>query len=85
MPNFTAETDIEVDEFLSECSDSEIKEAIDFLIEEGHLNDATVIENNTTSNHEGDFISKLRDLSLKYYSMSNEDIVQIEELHKRYC
>jgi hypothetical protein len=42
MPNFTAynvdvDLDIDVDDFLSECSKREIKEIIDALIEDGHL------------------------------------------------
>ena len=92
MPNFTeygvevdVDLDISVNEFLSECSSTDIKEMIGALIEDGHLTGLSLIENNTISNNEGDFISKLRDLSSKYYSMSNEDIVQIEELHKKYC
>ena len=92
MPNFTeygvevdVDLDISVNEFLSECSSTDIKEMIGALIEDGHLTSLSLIENNTVSNNEGDFISKLRDLSSKYYSMNNEDIVQIEELHKKYC
>ena len=42
MPSFTAynvdvDLDIDVDDFLSECSSREIKELINALIEDGHL------------------------------------------------
>jgi len=37
MPDFTAEIDIDPDEFVSECSSSEIKRLIKVLIEDGHI------------------------------------------------
>jgi len=40
MPYFYSDTevDISIDEFLSECDSGDIKELIDALIEDGHLN-----------------------------------------------
>jgi hypothetical protein len=37
MPEFVAEIDIDPDEFVSECSSSEIKQLIKALIEDGHI------------------------------------------------
>lgn len=37
MPEFAAEIDIDPDEFVSECSSSEIKQLIKALIEDGHI------------------------------------------------
>jgi len=38
MPYFTPDDlDIDVDDFLSSCSSSEIQQVIDYLIEDGHL------------------------------------------------
>lgn len=37
MPEFAAEIDIDPDEFVSECSSSEIKRLIKVLIEDGHI------------------------------------------------
>jgi polyhydroxyalkanoate synthesis regulator phasin len=38
MPEFSTYIDLEVYEFIDECSKSEINELIDELIERGHLN-----------------------------------------------
>ena len=92
MPNFTeygvevdVDIDITVDEFLSECDSGEIKEVIDSLIEGGHLSINSFSNNRKMSINESDFAQKASDLASKYYSMSNEDIAAIEELHKKYC
>jgi hypothetical protein len=37
MPEFAAEIDIDPDEYVSECSSSEIKQLIKALIEDGHI------------------------------------------------
>lgn len=39
MPEYTAEIDIDPSEFVSDCSSSEIKELIEALHEDGHLED----------------------------------------------
>jgi hypothetical protein len=92
MPRFTeryvevyVDIDVTVDELLSKCTQSDIKDLIKALKEEGHLNTDSLVESDIVSLHEGEFISKLSSLSSKYYSMSNEDIEKIEELHKKYC
>jgi hypothetical protein len=43
MPEYTAEIEISPDEFLSDCSSSEIKEIIEALIEDGHIQPHQVI------------------------------------------
>jgi hypothetical protein len=43
MPEYTAEIEINPDEFLSDCSSSEIKEIIEALIEDGHIQPHQVI------------------------------------------
>jgi hypothetical protein len=43
MPEYTAEIDISPDEFISDCSSSEIKEIIEALIEDGHIQPHQVI------------------------------------------
>ena len=43
MPEYTAEIEISPDEFLSDCSSSEIKEIIEALIEDGYIQPHQVI------------------------------------------
>lgn len=43
MPEYTAEIEVSPDEFLSDCSSSEIKEIIEALIEDGHIQPHQVI------------------------------------------
>lgn len=77
--------DITIDEFVDGCDSRELGELIERLIDGGHISSASLIETGTVSLLEGEFISKISDLSSKFYSMSNEDIEKIEELHKKYC
>ena len=92
MPSFVeygvevdVDLDITVDEFLSECSSREIKELIDALIADGHLSAHSLSNSVVLSLNESDFAKKTVDLASKYYSMSNEDIQIIEDIHKKYC
>ena len=44
MPSFYVDdVDIDVDEFISACSKSEIKELIDFLVDDGHIKKDAVL------------------------------------------
>jgi len=43
MPEYTAEIEVSPDEFISDCSSSEIKEVIEALIEDGHIQPHQVI------------------------------------------
>jgi len=92
MPSFVeygvevdVDIDITIDEFLSECSSREIKELIDSLIKDGHLSGHSLSNSGVLSLNESDFTKKTVDLASKYYSMSNEDIKIIEDIHRKYC
>lgn len=92
MPNFTqygvevdVDMDIDVNEFISECSPAEITKLIEALIKDNYLTVSSFSKIGSMSVNEADFAQKLNELSLKYYSMNNEDIEKIEELHKKYC
>lgn len=37
MPSFYTDVDVDVDDFVGSCSESEIKELIECLVEDGHL------------------------------------------------
>jgi len=43
MPEYTAEIEVNPDEFISDCSSSEIKEIIEALIEDGYIQRHQVI------------------------------------------
>lgn len=85
MPYIDVETefDLSVDEFLSECSSNEIRELIDALIEDGHIPPITKGGTNLTFNHKI-FNDSMIELSSKYLSLSNEDLITLENLFKKY-
>jgi hypothetical protein len=63
MSWITLDVDIDIDEFLSNCSKKDIKYIIECLIEDGHLNQEVLKENLKVSeqNHEWDnVIQKLQ-------------------------
>lgn len=91
MPNFTAynvdvDLDIDVDDFLSECSKREIKELINALIEDGHLAKHPLLPGHEEkwSKMEEEFVDKLRTISSKYYQMSDEELDMIDKLYNKY-
>lgn len=91
MPNFTAynvdvDLDIDVDDFLSECSKREIKELINALIEDGHLAKHPLLPGHEVklSKMEEEFVDKLHTISSKYYQMSDEELDMIDKLYNKY-
>ena len=91
MPNITAynvdvEVDINVDDFLSECSSREIKELINVLIEDGHLEKHPLVPgyDEKLGVMEKEFLNKLHIISTKYYSMSEMEIEMINYIYEKY-
>ena len=91
MPYITAynvdvDLDIDVDDFLSECSSKEIKELINALIEDGHLNKNPLVLDPKAklSAAEEEYINKLHVISSKYYSMTDEELEMIDKLYNKY-
>ncbi len=91
MPNFTAynvdvDLDIDVDDFLSECSNREIKEIINALIEDGHLAKHPLLPgyDDKVGKMEEEFVGKLYTISSKYYSMTEEELEMIDKLYNKY-
>ena len=85
MPEFETYVDVDVDEFVSACSKREIKELIEVLIENGHINPSA--SEDTDKNigvFESQFIEKLDGLKEKYYRLSQEDEKTLEDLFKKY-
>jgi hypothetical protein len=49
MPSFTPDdVDVDVDDFMYQCNNREIKEVIEYLIEEGHIEPQQVVGSNTS-------------------------------------
>lgn len=91
MPTFYNEDiDIDVDDFLSECNSKEIKEVIESLEEQGHLEDHGYIKmkNESNSGSRGiaasEFYDAIRALSNNYHSMTTEMSDTIVLLAKKY-
>ena len=91
MPYITAynvdvDLDIDVDDFLSECSSKEIKLLINTLIEDGHLNKNPLVldPKSKLSAAEEEYINKLHTISSKYYLMSEEELEIINNLYNKY-
>jgi predicted HTH domain antitoxin len=43
MPKFSTYVDVDIHEFMEECSKREIKELIDYLVEDGHIKPSSKI------------------------------------------
>lgn len=88
MPYFTPDDlDIEPSEYLNSCSKREIKELIEFLVEDGHLPKSVLIQSETSKSHsrlQSEFSEKLDMLAKKYHSISKEDEEILETIFKKY-
>jgi predicted house-cleaning noncanonical NTP pyrophosphatase (MazG superfamily) len=78
--------DIDIDDFLSSCGSYDIKEIIEYLVEEGHISETAIIKKSKYQATPGEklhmeYCQKIAD---KYFQMSNEDTALIEELAKKY-
>lgn len=85
MPYFYQESEIEidVDDFLSKCNSSDIKELIKALREDGHLSDEREVLN-PSSAMEINFERSLDKLHGSYHILGTEDIDTIERIAKRF-
>jgi hypothetical protein len=83
MPNFDANVDIDVDDFISNCSEREIKELITTLKDNGHLSNDFLI-NEKMSFLEESFVTKMGELSTQYTRISLDDEEVLEKLFKKY-
>jgi hypothetical protein len=84
MPEFTTEATIEIDveEFVNSCSDADITDLIDVLIEQGCISQSNRVDNLLPSEEMWhDTVEKLK---LIYLSLSNKEIEIIENIANRY-
>jgi hypothetical protein len=85
MPEFDTYVDVDVDDFISACSEREITELVDALIDEGHIPaSAGKGTNSNVGVLESIFIGKLDQLKESYYRLSQEDEKTLEDLFKKY-
>lgn len=84
MPSFhTEDVDIEVDEFLENCSTNEIKEAIDWLEEEGYLEHGFNVTGRESMN-ERIFLESLFKIKDNWMGLSKEEEEIILNISKRF-
>lgn len=80
MPEYTAEIEVNPNEFVSDCSSSEIKEIIEALIEDGHIQPHQVIvggqDNRSYLDVEWDEICEKIRKSRLVMSQSDEDTIR---------
>ncbi len=86
MPDFSAEIDIDAWDYISACSNREVKELIEALVENGHLDSfngqvkPTNIHNTLLDDEWSETLNKLRD---SRHLMSSEDEQRIIDVAKR--
>lgn len=85
MPSFRTDAEVEVDilEFMDACSSREIKEVIEFLIENDHIDSISGVNNKQSLNELG-FNDNLRYLSQNYHSLTLEEEEVIRKMVKRF-
>lgn len=85
MPTFqTEDLDIDIYDFLHECSNEEIQELVDELISQQFISKQ---EKNISKLGflESIFVSNLDKLGQVYYQLESEEVEYIEKLVKKYC
>jgi hypothetical protein len=82
--------DINVDDYLSSCSNRDIQELIKTLVEYDYLPSSVLDETGNVpdpikrGHDETEFIQKLEKISEKYYSLSSEEEEFFDKLFKKY-
>lgn len=86
MPEFETYVDVDVYDFVSSCSKREIKELIDALVEDGHLN-ASLIIDETSKNPtlmEIEHIETCSKLASVYHRMTTEECDVLKQISSKY-
>ena len=86
MPTFSSDDfDIDAEEFVTSCSSSEIKELIQYLIEEEYIKPGSIQDYDTPfSISEQEFEDALNKLHGKYVTLSSEEENIIKAIAKRF-
>ena len=86
MPEFSTNVDVDVYEFISECSKREIKELIECLVENGHINESSMITE-TSKNPtlmEIEHIETCSKLASVYHRMTTEECDVLKQISSKY-
>lgn len=86
MPSFSDYHDFEVDveEFLNECTPSEIDDVIQWLGDNEYIKDSDMLDNGPHSALEQLFIEDLDKIRNAYLQISKEDFELINQIAKKY-
>lgn len=76
--------DIDVDEFLDECDEDEIKEAIEYLKDKGYLKGLTIVNADNVSVTELEFMNAANKLATRWNLLSKEEENFILNIAKRF-
>ena len=85
MPSFYVDdVDIDVDEFLSACTESEKEDLIKALVEDGYINKSDTIPSPTLSLGEKMFEEHLNAIHGKYHRLTPEEEEVIMKIGKKF-
>jgi hypothetical protein len=84
MPYFETELDIDVDEFISSCSKSEIKELIESLQEDGYIRKDSIIEEDSMNLLDEEWLTVTNKLNTLRLRLSPEEEELIKDIVNRY-
>jgi len=84
MPYFDTEVEVDVDDFLSSCSQSEIKELIEALQEDGWLVKEKVTKEESMSVMDEEWLTVIQKLHTLRLRLSVEEEQTIKEIVNRY-
>jgi len=86
MPIFYKEVDIDIEDFIDECSDREIEKLIEILVEEGKLPNTKTKFNNVQklSINEILWLETISKIENNRLGMTIEEIETIENIAKRF-
>lgn len=78
MPYFTQEIEIDLDDFLNECTDREIEDIVEALVERGYLKPKS-----STKMTKTDFLDMLIKIENNRHQLTNEDEESIVNIYKK--
>jgi hypothetical protein len=84
MANFETYVDIEPGEFIENCSREEIKELVDILIEEGHLDGMPVTSDRHHNLLDEEWVKIVGKLMRSRLFLSNEEEMIIKNIANRF-
>ena len=83
MADFSAYVEIEPEEFVGNCSNQEIEELVDILIEEGHLDGMPVTSNRHHNLLDEEWVKIVSKLMRSRLLLSNEEEMIIKNIANR--